>query len=114
MCQKRVFSVPYFPEFRLNIGKCRPEKSTYLDTFHPVFYFIAQKEMIITDSESAGMMETIAPEDFIKAENPFSELHLSINYFLFIFSQRPNFYNPAKVLLFSIDKSFADEVLQQI
>ena len=31
-----VFSGPYFPVFGLNAGKCRPEKTPYLDTFHAV------------------------------------------------------------------------------
>ena len=36
-----VFSGPYFriqylPEFRSNVGKCRPKKTPYLDTFHAV------------------------------------------------------------------------------
>ena len=31
-----VFSGPYFPVFRANAGKYRPEKTPYLDTFHAV------------------------------------------------------------------------------
>ena len=31
-----VFSDPYFPVFGLNTGKCGPEKTLYLDTFHAV------------------------------------------------------------------------------
>ena len=32
----RVFSGPYFPEFRLNTGKYGPEKTPYLNNFHEV------------------------------------------------------------------------------
>ena len=39
-CVKSVqilsFSGPYFPVFRVNTGKYRPEKTSYLDTFHAV------------------------------------------------------------------------------
>ena len=35
--QYGFFSGPYFPVFGLNIGKYRPEKTPYLDTFHAVF-----------------------------------------------------------------------------
>ena len=31
-----VFSGPYFPVFRPNIGKYGPGKTPYLDTFHAV------------------------------------------------------------------------------
>ena len=31
-----VFSGPYFPVLGLNTGKHRPEKTPYLDTFHPL------------------------------------------------------------------------------
>ena len=31
-----VFSGPYFAVFGLNTGKYRPEKTSYLDTFHAV------------------------------------------------------------------------------
>ena len=34
--QKRIFSGPYFSVFSPNIGKCGPEKTEYLDTFHAV------------------------------------------------------------------------------
>ena len=34
--QIRRFSGPYFPVFSPNTGKYRPEKTTYLDTFHAV------------------------------------------------------------------------------
>ena len=30
----RVFSGPHFPVFGMYTGKCRPEKTPYLDTFH--------------------------------------------------------------------------------
>ena len=33
-----VFSGLYFPVFELNTGKCGPEKTPYLDTFHAVSY----------------------------------------------------------------------------
>ena len=29
-----IFSGPYFPLFSPNAGKCGPEKTSYLDTFH--------------------------------------------------------------------------------
>ena len=31
-----VFSCPYFPVFGLNTGKCGPEQTPHLDTFHVV------------------------------------------------------------------------------
>ena len=34
-----VLSGPYFPVFVLNTGKYRPEKTTYLDTFHAVCHY---------------------------------------------------------------------------
>ena len=55
-----VFTGPYFPEFGLNTGKYGPEKSSYLDSFHTVFYLIGQKEMIMNNSESARIMEAVA------------------------------------------------------
>ena len=33
-----VISGPYFPVFGLNTGKCEPEITPYLDTFHTVFF----------------------------------------------------------------------------
>ena len=36
MSQYRVFSGSFFPVFSLNTGKCRPEKTPYLDSFHAV------------------------------------------------------------------------------
>ena len=35
--QMQSFSGPYFPVFGLNTGKCRPENTLYLDTFHAVY-----------------------------------------------------------------------------
>ena len=55
-----VFTGPYFPEFGLNTGKYGPEKSSYLDSFHAVFYLIGQIEMIMNNSESARIMEAVA------------------------------------------------------
>ena len=34
--QKEYFLVRIFPEFNPNMGKNRPEKTPYLDTFHTV------------------------------------------------------------------------------
>ena len=36
MSKYGVFSGPCFPLFGLNTGKCRPEKTPYLDSFHAV------------------------------------------------------------------------------
>ena len=32
------FSGSYFPVFSPNTGKCGPEKTSYLDTFHEVIF----------------------------------------------------------------------------
>ena len=32
-----IYSGPYFPIFKLNTGKCGPEKTPYLETFHTVY-----------------------------------------------------------------------------
>ena len=37
MSKYGVFSGPYFPLFRLNIGTYQPEKTPYLDTLHGVY-----------------------------------------------------------------------------
>ena len=36
MSKYGVFSGPYFPIFNPNTGKCGPENTPYLDTFHLV------------------------------------------------------------------------------
>ena len=36
MSKYGVISGPYFPVFELNTGKYGPEKTPYLETFHPV------------------------------------------------------------------------------
>ena len=37
-CPIRFISGPYFPLFSPNTGKCGPEITLYLDTFHAVKY----------------------------------------------------------------------------
>ena len=39
MSKYGVFSGPYFTVFSPNAGKCGPEKTSYLDTFHTVKAF---------------------------------------------------------------------------
>ena len=39
MSRYGVFSGPFFPAFGLNTGKCGPDKTPYLDTFHTVNQF---------------------------------------------------------------------------
>ena len=36
MSKYRAISGPYFPVLGLNTGKCGPEKTPFLDTFHAV------------------------------------------------------------------------------
>ena len=38
MSKYGVFSGPYCPVFSPNLGKCEPEKTPYLDTFHAVIF----------------------------------------------------------------------------
>ena len=45
-----VFSGPYFPLFGLNTGKCGPEETPYMDTFHPMVMIESVIEKIVEGS----------------------------------------------------------------
>ena len=44
MSKYGVFPSPDFPVFRLNTGKCRPEKTLYLGTFHAFYILYKMKQ----------------------------------------------------------------------
>ena len=47
-----VLSGPYFPVLGLNTGKCGPEKTPYLDTFHTVDLLILKACSFIKKRDS--------------------------------------------------------------
>ena len=49
-----VLSGPYFPVLGLNTGKCGPEKTPYLDTFHAVGSFHSKSSSSVSSSKGFG------------------------------------------------------------
>ena len=66
--QIRSFSGQYFPVFKLNTGKCGPEKTPYLDTFHAVMViWIGSLENVFSTAQKMKFLLRISSVNVTKS-----------------------------------------------
>ena len=87
MSKYGVFSGPYFTVFSPNEGKCGPEKTSYLDTFHTVKAFYKYVRFSIYDWGKCKVFVAILVKLWLIIGNSFIAS-------IFEYTHHPNFGSP--------------------